>query len=79
MTIEKIRDAYNARPFRPFVLHLADGRTLNVNHPEFLAMLPGGRCIIVVLEDGSHQVVDLLLVVSLGFQSDRRHPRRRSA
>lgn len=81
MTIDKIKAAYEARPFVPFTIHLADGRTLRVEHPEFMAMMPGGRAIIVVLDDDSWQVVDLLLVVSLGFGSkdSKRKPRKRSA
>lgn len=30
MTIEKLRDFYYAQPFRPFVIHLADGREIPV-------------------------------------------------
>src|SRR5262245_10035992 len=43
MTLDQIRAAHFARPFRPFFLHLADGRTLHVPHPEFLAYSPAGR------------------------------------
>ena len=43
MTLEKIREAWAARPFRPFAIHLADGRSVFVRHPEFLAMAPSGR------------------------------------
>ena len=35
MTIEKLKSVYLAQPFRPFVLHLADGRQIPVQHPEF--------------------------------------------
>lgn len=80
MTIEKIKAAYDTRPFRPFTVHLADGRVLPVKHPEFMAMLPGGRTIFIALEDGSYHIVDLLLVVSLGFHADGKpRPRRRRA
>jgi hypothetical protein len=72
MTIGKIRVAYEARPFKPFTVHLADGRVMPVSHPEFMAMLPGGRNIFIALEDGSYHVIDLLLVVSLGFKTDGR-------
>jgi len=72
MTIEKIKAAYEARPFKPFTVHLADGRVMPVSHPEFMAMLPGGRNIFVALEDGSYHIIDLLLVVSIGFKADQR-------
>ena len=65
MTIEELRKIHLARPFVPFDIHLADGRTLRVEHPEFLSQSPPGRTIAVGLPDGSHEIVDLLLVVSL--------------
>jgi hypothetical protein len=75
MTIEALRQLHQARPFQPFDLHLADGRTLPVRHPEFLAQSATGRTIAVSHEDDSIEIVDLLLVVSL---EPRRHgtPRR---
>lgn len=80
MTIVKIKAAYEARPFRPFKIHLADGRVMPVNHPEWMAMTPGGRNIIVVLEDDTFHVIDLLLVVSLGFTvNGQGKPRRKRA
>ena len=42
MTTEQIRHVYEAQPFRPFTLHLADGRECAVAHCEFLAMSPSG-------------------------------------
>ena len=43
MTIEQMRAAYDAKPFRPFVIHLADGRAVPVNHREFIMAAPSGR------------------------------------
>lgn len=65
MTIEQLRTAHQARPFRPFTVHLADGRTFPIEHPEFLATSPTGRTFIVMLPDDSHEIIDLLLVTSL--------------
>ncbi|HTU89542.1 MAG TPA: hypothetical protein VMF69_05540 [Gemmataceae bacterium] len=65
MTIEQLRDLHLARPFKPFDIHLADGRTLSVEHPEFLAQSPTGRTFVVGRPDGVLEMVDLLLVVSL--------------
>ena len=47
MTIEQMRDAYTAQPFRPFTIHLADGREIPVDHPEFIMAAPSGRTIVV--------------------------------
>jgi hypothetical protein len=65
MTIEQLRRMHQARPFQPFEIHLVDGRTLPVEHPEFLAQSPGGRTIAVGHPDDTIEIVDLLLVVSL--------------
>ncbi len=65
MTFEQLQKMHRARPFRPFDIHLADGRTLPVEHPEMLAVPPPGRTIGVGCADGTIEIVDLLLVTSL--------------
>jgi hypothetical protein len=65
MTIEQIRNALQATPFRPFTIHLADGREPRVPHREFLSQSPGGRTIIIFQKDENFSIVDLLLVTDL--------------
>ena len=65
MTIQRIQEAYNKRPFAPFSIHLADGSAVEVKHPEFLALNPNGRVIVVIGEDESVSTIDLLLVTKL--------------
>ena len=65
MTIEKLRDMYNAQPFQPFVIHLADGRAIPVLHREFIMAAPSGRTIVVMQPDDSMNIIDLLLVTDL--------------
>ena len=65
MTIEKIRELYELEPFRPFVMHLADGREIAVAHREWLASAPSGRTVIAFNPDDSFNIVDLLLVTDL--------------
>jgi len=79
MTIEQLRLLHLAQPFQPFDIHLADGRTLSVEHPELLAHAPTGRTFAVAHPDGVFEIVDLLLVVSLEPRtngSSRRGRRR---
>lgn len=40
MTVDELRKMLRAQPFRPFEIHLADGRSLPVNHPEVVAIVP---------------------------------------
>lgn len=77
MTLEQLRKLHLARPFQPFDVFLADGRSLPVEHPEFLAQSPTGRTIMVGLIDGTHEIVDLLLVTSLKTRSNGSARKRR--
>lgn len=77
MTIEQMREAINARPFRPFVLHIADGRQVRVAHPEFVAFTGGGRTIFVGSPKGDgYQILDLLLVSAIEVEDTGRNRRR---
>jgi len=62
MTAEQLRARRESSPFRPFTIHLADGRSLNVPHRDFVSQSPGGRTIVVYRADESFSVVDLYLV-----------------
>ena len=42
-TVEQIRRAMHAQPFRPFGIKLIDGSTHTVTHPDFIAIPPGMR------------------------------------
>jgi hypothetical protein len=72
MTIERIREAFGAQPFVPFVLHLADGREIPVHGPEFIMPAPSGRTIVVFQPDDRMNIVDLLLVTDLEFKARKR-------
>jgi len=64
MTIEQLMQMQRAQPFRAYRIHLADGRSLEVAHPDFVARSPSGRTVIVYKIDETFEVVDLLLVSS---------------
>jgi hypothetical protein len=76
MIIEKVRDFYNAQPFQPFVMHLADGRQIPVQHPEFIATAPSGRTVTVYQPDDTLNVVDLLLVTDLEMKPGKNGARK---
>ena len=63
MDIAGIREALHKQPFKPFTIRLADGRSLAVPHPDFVAL--SKRRIVVVAEDDSWTVVEPPLVVWL--------------
>lgn len=70
MTIERIRAAYEARPFQPFVIHMADGRNVPVLSFEFMGFSPNWRTITVSTPDDRFHILDLLLVTDLEYQRD---------
>lgn len=65
MTIEQLRNMHRATPFRPFTIYMADGREIQVPHPDFLSHSPSGRTIIVHGEGDSFSVIDLLLITEI--------------
>lgn len=69
MTIEQMRAAYDAQPFRPFAIHLADGRDVPVHHREFIMSAPNGRTSTVYQPDSTLNIIDLLLVTDLEIKA----------
>lgn len=65
MTIQQLRAAHQAKPFRPFNVHMADGRSFPVPHPEFLSMSPTGRTVIIFQENEEFSILDLLLMTEI--------------
>jgi hypothetical protein len=65
MTVESIRRVLDAKPFQPFNLHLADGRSISIDHPEFVAYTGAGRTLFVGGVGEEFELVDLLLVLSI--------------
>jgi len=65
MTLERIRELYDAEPFRPFWIHLADGREIGVLSREFILPAPSGRTLVVFEPDDRMHIIDLLLVTEL--------------
>jgi hypothetical protein len=63
LTINEFRNALSAAPFHPFIVHLADGRTIPVVHPDFVLATGRGRTAIISRpEDDWFAIVDLLLM-----------------
>lgn len=65
MTIEQLQNVHCAEPFKPFTLHLADGKNIQVPHREFLSHSPSGRTVIV-FEDGERfDILDVLMITRI--------------
>lgn len=65
MTIEQFKHVLHAQPFRPFTIHMGDGRVFLVKHRDFVSRSPSGRTVIVHGDNDRFSVLDLLLVTEL--------------
>ena len=66
MTPDEFRSVLHKAPFEPFTIHLADGHTLRVPHPDFVALTGGGLSAVVTApQSNAFTVVDLSLVSRL--------------
>ena len=81
MTGKQIRGLYEATPFEPFRVHMANGRYADIPHPEFMHLSPSGRRLIVDTPADTFEIIDVSLVTSLetlpknGARSRKRRKR----
>jgi hypothetical protein len=65
MRAEEIRRLMTSRPFRPFTIHLAEGRQVEVVHHDFALLSPDGRTLLAYGPDSSFNMIDVMLVASI--------------
>lgn len=65
MTVEQLKNVHGVKPFRSFTIHMGDGRSFRVDHPEFLSRSPSGRTIVVHQANEGLSILDMLLVTEL--------------
>ncbi len=68
MTTDRVKELLQAKPFKPFQIHVADGDVWGVKHPEMMWITPGGRTIFVATgpaEEDHIAILDLILVTKL--------------
>jgi hypothetical protein len=78
MTSDQLKTLHEAKPFRPFTIHMADGTSVDVNHPELMLRTQGGRTAFVNTEGEKVTIVDLLLVTKLTYSDGNGRRRRRA-
>ena len=69
---ERIRELIRAVPFQSFVIHMADGRTFRINHPDFVFAPPINQSYVVVAEENQDRLHHLsaLLMTGVEYTSD---------
>jgi hypothetical protein len=72
MKVAKLREVMHAAPFQPFTIHVADGRSIDVPHPDFIALMGNGRTAVVTSPDEkaspSFLLIDVPLITQLEVQ-----------
>jgi len=74
MTSDKLKEVLKAEPFAPFRLHLADGRSIDVPHPELMAISPSGRVAYVFRQGNRHDSghhFDVLMITDIEVRTAR--------
>jgi hypothetical protein len=64
MTVTNLEDALHKRPFTPFEVHIDNGKTVHVCHPDYFLFSKSKRTAIIV-EDEHFHIVDLDHISSL--------------
>ena len=72
--IETLQDYWHQRPFVPFDLHLANGKTLRVPHPDFFWMSRKGGTIIVSDDEDKTHLVNPFGLVSVTLEDQAPNP-----
>jgi hypothetical protein len=66
MKIDDLKQAKDQRPFQPFWVHMADGREVEVRHPDALAWRDDrARSVAYVSPKGDWMWIDVALVTAL--------------
>jgi hypothetical protein len=55
-TTEQVQRAIRRTPFTPFTIHIADGRSYLVKHPEQVAVAGGRELVFIGDDEGIHEI-----------------------
>jgi hypothetical protein len=67
MSTNELRRHIVAVPFRPFVLHIADGRTIPVHARNFIMISPLGSVVDVFQPDETHDILASGAITGISF------------
>jgi hypothetical protein len=73
-TREMLRQMVMTRPFRPFLIRVADGQTFTIRHPELVSCSANGRELQINTEDDGLVLLEMLLVTSMAPLSSETVP-----
>jgi hypothetical protein len=65
MRQDEVKKLLTAQPFRPFTIHLPEGRQVPVAHHDFALLSPDGRTLLAYGPDSSFNMIDVMLIASI--------------
>ena len=65
MRTETLQHTVRAQPFRPFVIHLPEGRTVPIVRRDFALLSPNGRTLLAYEPDDSFNMIDVMRISSV--------------
>jgi hypothetical protein len=68
---EEIQNLLHAQPFRPFRVHITDGRTLEVPHPDFALLTRGHDMLVIDTEDDGLEMVNMDQIARITIRRPR--------
>ena len=71
---ETLNKLWHAAPFEPFTVHLMDGRSLNVPHPDFCLVVPKSGMVVIVDEKGHIHSITGRGIVSVSQKGEQVAP-----
>ena len=75
MKLDELKRAKDQRPFQPFEIRTADGRSVTIRHPDTVAWDPESpRIAICLVEGGGWEIIDIALTTSLGIPAPKPPP-----
>ena len=69
MIAEEIRSLLQAQPFRPFTVHLTDGREVRIHHHDYAWLLPSGLQLIFESPEGKVHIINLTQISELTYEA----------
>ena len=65
MTLDAIRDQNRAQPFRPYIIHMADGRKFRIMHSDVLAVTGHRTVFVGRVDSDGFDILDAMLVTAI--------------
>ena len=69
MVAEEIRAVLHAQPFRPFTVHLSDGKEVCIHHHDYAWLLPSGFQLIFESAGGKVHLINVAQIAEITYEA----------